>query len=214
MPAPTSLCTLAEIKARLQLPAANDADQDPVLDAFREAIEETILDLTGFTFAGGTKTEQQPNVQLGVSRLMRFRPILTLSKLEARSLASGTFDTIIGDLIDPYVGRVMPLASELTPVFPPIGGLAPWMRWRQMIWPVVRFTYVVDPLGSGTNTLPSSLNRAAVEWVAATYSKPSGGSVKQYSVEKVSETFDPLSKPPIVSLLLARYVREAAVLVF
>jgi hypothetical protein len=214
MAAPTTLCTLAEVKARLQLPAADDADQDPVLDALRAGVEESILALTGYTFAGGTKTEQQTNVQLGVSRVMRYRPVLSLTKILARSLASDTFNAILGDLVDPETGRVMPLASELTPVFPPVGGLAPWMRWRQMIWPVVRFTYVVDPLGSETNPVPQALNRAAVEWTAFAYSKPSGGAVASWTVEKVSETYIKNSKPDVVSMLLGRHVREQASMVF
>ena len=219
-----SLCTLEEIKARL-LASGSNADRDAMLDAYRVAVEERVLALTGFAFGPDfnpvTKTEQHENVQLGVSRLMRYRPILPMSGdpqrtvlLRARSLASNTFDTILGDIRDPVEGRIMPLASELTPVFPPVGGQAPWLRWRQMIWPTVIFTYLVDPLGSPTNPTPASLNRACVEWVAQMASRPAGGAVKSYTAEKISETFADKMPTDVVSALLGRYIRSQASMVF
>jgi len=214
------LCTLAAIKARLGLPAASGSE-DAVLDAFRLAIEEEILARTGFTFSGGTKTEQHMKVQLGISRVMRQRPITPMStnpaaavRLSARSLASGTFSDILGDLIDPYEGRIMPMASELTPIFPPIGGLAPWFRWRQMVWEIVKFTYVVDPLGSGTNPIPAALERAAVEWTVSCHARAGGGAVESLSAEKVSENYIEQAEPPVVRMLLGRYLREKAIMVF
>ena len=195
-----------------------------MLDAFRLAAEERVLALAGFTFASGNQTEQHENVQLGVSRLMKFRPILPLSDdplktvlLQARSLASGTLSEIIGDIRDPAEGRIMPLASELTPVFPPVGGQAPWLRWRQAIWPTVIFTYKVDPLGSVTNPVPASLNRACVEWAAAMAARPAGGAVQSYSAESISETFTDALRfpmPLVVTALMGRYIRSQASLVF
>jgi hypothetical protein len=218
-----SLCSLEEIKTRLLVKGVN-ADRDAMLDAYRLAVEERVLDLAGFTFASGNKTEQHENVQLGVSRLMKFRPILPLSddpqrtvQLMARSLASSTLSEILGDIRDPVNGRIMPLASELTPVFPPVGGQAPWLRWRQMIWPTVIFTYKVDPLGSATNPVPASLNRACVEWASAIAGRYGGGVVQSYSAEGISETFsDPLRfpMPPIVTALMSKYIRGQAGLVF
>lgn len=217
----TTLCTTEEVLARLSLTPGADAEVDAVVDAIRLAVEELVLDRTGFTFVGGSKSEQHQNVQLGISVVMKYRPILPLSAdpanaltLQARSLASSTFNKILGDLVDPYVGRVLPLASELTPVFPPTGGSAPWTRWRQMIWPVVVFTYNVDALGSVTNPVPAALNRAAVEWAAAVYSRPSGGALASVTVEKVSETYIKVATPPVVGMLLARYTRAVASLVF
>ena len=169
------LVTTDEIIARLRIPGGPGADQTAVIDAFRLAIQERVLALTGFLvtddpyFSPSSQTEEQENVQLGISRLMRYRPIIPMSSdpqrtviLRARSLASNTLDTILGDIRDKKAGRIMPLASELTPVFPPVGGQAPWFRWRQMIWPTVSFTYLVDPLGSPTNPVPVSLNRAKI----------------------------------------------------
>lgn len=208
------LSALSEVRDRLQIPEGDPA-QDAVLDAFRTAVEERILDLTRFTFTGGTQTEQQVDVQLGVSRLMKKRPIVPLSgdplktvKLQARSLASSTLSDIVGDIRDAYEGRIMPLASELTPIFPPVGGLAPWFRWRQMIWPVVIFTYAVDPLGSATNPVPRSLNRAAVEWAASIYALPAAGRIRSFSAEAISETYTDWSIPPIVGMLLAPYTKS------
>jgi hypothetical protein len=220
-----SLTTLEEIKARLgALAAGVNPERDAMLDAYRVAVEERILALTGFSFTGGIQTEEQIDVQLGVSRLMTLRPILPMStdptravKLEARSLASATFATILGDVRNAYDGRIMPLASELTPVFPPIGGQAPWVRWRQMIWPTVKFTYIVDPLGSATNPIPASLNRAAVEWTVFIAGRPFAGLVQSYSAEKISETFFnhlKTAQPPVVQMLLAKYTRNQASMVF
>jgi hypothetical protein len=189
--------------------------QDAVLDAWRAAIEERILALTGFSFTGGVMTEQQIDVQLGVNRFMQFRPLLPVVPgdplksvvLKARSLASSTFNDILGDIRDPFKGLVVPLASELTPVFPPIGGVAPWLRWRQMIWPVVLFTYNVDPLGSTTNPVPTSLNRAVVEWAASIYAHPGAGRIKSFTAEKISETYNMMVMPKIVEALIGRYIR-------
>jgi len=219
-----SLSTLEEIKTRLQLSGSNP-DRDAMLDAYRLAVEEKILDLIGMAFddgQGNLKTEQHENVQLGISRLMKFRPILPISDnpqrtvtLQARSLASSTLDTILGDIRDPKEGRIMPLASELTPVFPPVGGQAPWYRWRQMIWPTVIFTYKIDPLGSATNPITASMNRACIEFAASMAYRPGGGIVKSYSAEKISETFqDKIAVPQTVYILLGRLVRNQASFVF
>lgn len=219
MAAPTTLCTLDDLRSRLQV--GEDDEQDAVLGAIREAVEERVLAMTGFTFAGGVRTEQLTDVQLGVPRTMQVRPIRPMSsdplkavKLEARSLASATFSDIIGDIKSEADGRIVPLASELTPIYPPVGGLSPWMRWRQMIWPVVRFTYLVDALGSPTNPTPKSLRTAAVEWVSAVYSRPAGGVVKQWTTEKVSESYIDQSMPPVVNMLLLPYVRGRSSIVF
>lgn len=219
-----SLATLDEIKTRLQLSGSNP-DRDAMLDAYRLAAEEKVLDLIGMAFDdsnGNVKTEQHENVQLGISRLMKLRPIVPMSadpqrtvQLRARSLASNTFDTILGDIRDPAEGRIMPLASELTPVFPPVGGQAPWYRWRQMIWPTVVFTYKVDPLGSSTNPVTASMNRAVIEWAASMAYRPGGGIVKSYSAEKISETFqDQIVVPQTVYALLGKLVRSQAGLVY
>jgi hypothetical protein len=83
-----------------------------------------------------------------------------------------------------------------------------------MIWPVVRFTYQVDPLGSPTNPVPAALNRAAVEWAASVYARPGASSVSSMSVEKVSETYIDQSEPKVVAMLLMRHIREQAVMQF
>jgi hypothetical protein len=222
MTMPTALCTLADVLARLQL-TSDGGDQDAVLEALRLAVEEAVLDLTGYTFKSGSQTEQMINVQLGVSRLTKYRPILPLStnptkviKFEARSLASDLFSTLVGDILDPEKGRVMVVATELTPLYPPNTGTSPWLRWRQQIWPIVRVTYTVDPLGSNTNPIPAALERAAVEWVAAIYSRPAGGAVRSWSTEGVSETYEDLkhAAPSVVTLLLARHIRGQVGIVF
>jgi hypothetical protein len=227
-----SLATTQEIVDRLQVIAASDSAQIALVDAFRQAIEERILSLTGFLFtddpyfAPASQTEQQTNVQLGISRFMAKRPIVPMSplaaqavKLQARSLASDTLNDILGDLQDKKNGSIMPLASELTPVFPPVGGQAPWFRWRQMIWPVVTFTYIVDPLGSPTNPIPNSLTAATFEWAAFIYAmRPMTGRLKSFSAEKISETYEYYmlkgAVPPTVMMLLGPYIRNRGSLIF
>jgi len=217
------LTTLAAAKSRMRLPAAADPEQDPVIQAFLDAVEETILDLTGFAFDdGGTnvKVEDHADVQLGVVETMRFRPVVPLVgsgpesavKLEARALASGTFSTILGEIKDSFRGRVVALSSDGVVDYRGDGGSPEWFKWRQPRWPVVRFTYRVDFLGSPTNPTPQALVTAATEWAVALYSRPGGGSLKSVSVERVSETYADGSEPSVVQMLLAKYLRDAVAL--
>jgi hypothetical protein len=221
------LATVDQIRQRLRLGSLT-TDQSAALDVMRQAIEERVLLLTGFLvtddpyFSPSRQVEEQIDVQIGLSRLMQYRPLISMSStdpqktiiLEARSLASGTFNTILGDIRDKKTGRVMPLASELTPVFPPIGGLAPWFRWRQMIWPVVRFTYLVDPLGSPTNPVPKALTMAVVEWTAFLIAR-NPGLVQSFTAEKISESYYfNWMIPPIVTSLLSIYIRTKASIIF
>lgn len=221
------LATIDQVRQRLRLGVLT-ADQSAALDVILLAIQERVLQLTGFLvtddpyFSPTKQVDQQIDVQIGLSRLMQFRPLIPLNAtdpqkaiiLEARSLASNTFNTVLGDITDLKNGRVMPLASELTPVFPPIGGLAPWFRWRQMIWPVVRFTYLVDPLGSPTNPIPRALTAAVVEWTAFLIAR-NPAMVQSFTAEKISESFYyNWMIPPIVTSLLAPYIRNKANLIF
>lgn len=230
------LATTQQIIDRLNLPpGVFGPEQNAVVDAWRLALQDRVLRLTGFLVNNDPyfnpvriTAEEQQDVQIGVSRLMRYRPIIPINPadpqnfviLQARSLASATFNTILGDLKDRQEGRVMPLASELTPIFPPIGGLASWYRWRQMIWPFVQFTYLVDPLGSPTNSEPlNSLNRAVVEWAAFIWAmQPYRGRLAGFSAEQISENYIHYTLkgpyPPIVAALLARYIRGAASIIF
>jgi hypothetical protein len=220
------LATLDQIRQRLRL-ASLTTDQGAALDVMRQAVQERVLLLTGFLvtddpyFSPSSQTEEQTDVQLGVSRLMQYRPIIPMGSdpqttviLEARSLASNSFNKIIGDIRDRKEGRVMPLASELTPVFPPIGGQAPWFRWRNAIWPVVRFTYLVDPLGSATNPVPKALTLAVVEWVAFLIAR-NPAMVQSFTAEKISESYYyNWMIPPIVTSMLSIYIRGKASLIF
>jgi hypothetical protein len=229
------LATLAEIKGRLEL-ADVDATRDAVLEAWRLAIQERVLDLTGFLlpddpyFTSIQKVEEQQNVQLGMSRLMKYRPLVPMSTdptkavtLRARMLGSSTSDTILGEIRDTWRARVIALASELpsASAWPPtgIGVTAVWRRWQQAIWPTIEYTYLVDPLGSPTNPTPEALNRTVVEWAAFVWAmKPHSGRVRSFSAESVSETYEnyPVTTavPPIVSLLLSRYIRGQGSLIF
>lgn len=220
------LATIDQVRQRLRFGTLT-ADQSAALDVILLAIQERVLLLTGFLvtddpyFSPSRQTEEQIDVQIGLSRLMQYRPIIPMSNdpqttvlLEARSLASNTFNTILGDIRDRKTGRVMPLASELTPVFPPVGGLAPWFRWRQMIWPVVRFTYLVDPLGSPTNPVPKALTAAVIEWTAFLIAR-NPAMVQSFTAEKISESFYyNWMIPPIVTSLLSPYIRGKASLIF
>lgn len=227
--------TTQEIIDRLNLPpGVFGVEQNAVVDAWRLAIQDRVLRLTGFFVNADPyfnpvtiSKEEQQDVQIGVSRLMRYRPIIPMTAdpqkaviLEARSLASNTFNTILGDIKDRNEGRIMPLSSELTPIFPPIGGLAPWYRWRQITWPFVQFTYLVDPLGSPTNSEPlHSLNRAIVEWAAFVWAtQPYRGRLSSFSAEQISESYQHYvltgPYPPIVMALLARYIRSTGSIIF
>ena len=220
----TSLCVKEDVLARLQMPP--DSPDAAVVESLRLAVEDRILSLTGFTFLeGGVQSEEQIDVQLGVSRVMRLRPLVPIDPtsvtryvtLEARSMASDTYAQIIGDLRVPFEGRIMPLASELTPIFPPVGGLAPWLRWRQMIWPGVRVTYKVQALGDGTGgtlKVPAALARAAIDWAASLYAMPGAGRLRSLNLERVSEAYVDQAVPRHVQGLLHLFVREKSLMVF
>jgi len=213
------LATLTDLKNRLgqQCP---DATQDAVLQAILDMVEEVILKRTGFTFDASARTEQRTNVQLGVVQVMAVRPVVPMSTdplktiiLKARSLASSTFNDIIGEITDEYEGRVMALASELSPIWPPATGSAPWFRWRRMTWPVVKFTYAVQALGDGTGgtlATPKALTTACIEWAAFVYSRPGGGSTSSITVMGLSEAYVETSEPTLVKALLAPYTRQMA----
>lgn len=219
-----ALASLTDLKALLGLGSCSDAAQDALLQGLLDLVEELILKRTGFTFTLSGNTEQWTNVQLGRPRYTQYRPIAPAStdpqkliKLSARSLVSSTFSDILGDILDEFEGKVLPLASELTPVFPPMGGTAPWLRWRQMIWPVVKVTYSIVKLGDGTGGTivpPKALSTAALQWAAFIYSRPGGGSTSTISVMQLSETYVERSEPTLVRALLSPYTRQQARMVF
>jgi hypothetical protein len=211
------------MRSRLQLP--EDIERDAVLESFLLAAEERILDLTGFLttddpyFAPVSKTEDLADVQRGVSRLLRYRPVLTAS-CASRSLGGTTFTDATVDLRDAFRGRVMVISADVFGAVEPMSGYylgssrPPWSKWQEAVLSMARFTYTVDPLGSNTNPIPASLNRAAVEWAAAIYSMSGGGAVRSYSAGQISETFaDKMTMPAHVTALLSRYVRNQASIV-
>jgi hypothetical protein len=222
-----NLATVADVKERLRLPSASDA-QDVILGAFLDAVEEEILAMTGYVVTADpttdvvTFTQEFSDLQLGKTYELLHRPVLDINldpppfqriRLEARSLASNTFSLILGEVKDTARGRFVALASEGFPEYPPTGGTGEWYRWRQITWPVVRATYRVDPLGSATNLVPKVFRTAAIEWTVSMYARSGGGALQSLSVGKVSETYIKDSMPPVVAALLARYIRGRATLV-
>jgi hypothetical protein len=220
VPAPTTLTTLDAIKDRLRIPS-DQHDQDEIIDAMREGVEEDILSLTGFTFASGQQVDTLTDWQRGQTRLMRFRPVKSLDLIEGRVLGTtATFNTLLGDVKNATDSRIL-LVGYLNAFYDPRAGYGAaagggtwenWFKWREYTWPIVRVKYTVDELGSGTNPIPKALTRAAVEWTAFIMSKPVGsGAITNVSIEKVSESYGPGTKgamPSIVQAWLARYMRD------
>lgn len=227
------LATTAEIFQRLEI-ASPSVAQSATADAFRLAVQERVLAMTGFLvtddpyFGPSQQTEDFTDRQIGTSFLTKYRPILPMSDsdptaeiiMKARIISDRNFSVIQGAVKERYKGRVVPIGWNQSPTFPPYGGyVAPWFRWQQPIWDTIRVIYNVDPLGSDTNPIPVSLNRAIVEWVAALYSRPMGGTLQShsFSAEKISETFSfnmQWKIPPIVTTLLSPYIRGTGTLVF
>ena len=212
----TTLTTVEEIKSRLRIPS-DQTDQDAAIDAIREAVEEDILALTGFTFLAGSKTDNFTDWQRGTTRFLTYRPALVLTLVEGKVYGSAaSFNKLDGDIKNEFEGQIL-LVGYQDAYYDPRSGDAsgmtgPWFRWREYTWPKVRVTYVVDPLGSDTNPIPKALMRAALEWTAFIMSKPAGaGPIQSVSIEKVSESYGQGSKGPMpgfVSALLARFMRE------
>lgn len=227
------LATTNEIFQRLNI-ASPTVAQSATADALRLALQERVLAMTGFLvtddpyFSPSSQTEDFSDRQIGTSFLTKYRPIIPMSDadptaeivMKARIISDRNFSVIQGAVKDRYKGRIVPIGWNQSPTFPPYGGyVAPWFRWQQPIWDTVRVIYNVDPLGSATNPIPVSLNRAIVEWAAAIFARPMGGVLQSmsFSAEKISETlsFQMLWKiPPIVTTLLAPYIRGTGTLVF
>lgn len=228
------LATTVEIFQRLGIPSPSAA-QAASADALRLSVQERVLAMTGFLvtddpyFSPSQQTEDFSDRQIGTSFLTKYRPILPMSDsdptreiiMKARIISDRNFSVIQAAIKDRYKGRVVPIGWNQSPTFPPYGGyVAPWFRWQQPIWDTVRVIYNVDPLGSDTNPVPASLNRAVVEWAAAIFSLPMGGVLQSqsFSAEKISETlsFNMQWKgiPPIVTALLGPYIRGTGTLVF
>jgi hypothetical protein len=202
-------------------------NKDDLIDAYRLGIEEDILALTGYSFTSTQRTDIVTDWQRGTTRLSQFRPIATLDNVEGRVLGTqATFNKLLGDVKNPTDGRVL-LVGYLNAFYDPRAGYGAaygggtwenWYKWREYTWPIIRLTYTVDPLGSPTNPVPKALTLAATEWVAFIISKPSGtGPIQSVSIEKVSESYGQGAKgpmPPFVRALLARHVREQAVMQF
>jgi hypothetical protein len=218
----TTLAETSEIKSRLRIPSGQ-TDQDAVIDAWREAVEEEILALTGFTFRAGTYTDRITDWQRGQSKLTRLRPILSASVQGRVQGPAEVFAPLVSDIRDPFKGRVVIVGLQDVTYDPragsPSGYTAPWTRWREYIWPITQVTYTVDPLGSETNPIPKALTVATIESVAAIMASPAGsGPIQSVSIEKVSESYGQGAKPGLIAPaamgLLARYLRETAAMVW
>jgi hypothetical protein len=213
------LASVADLKGRLRMPATV-TEQDAVLEGFLLTAQENILDQTGFVLGTSSATvsnEEIRNAQLGRTYTLKYRPLLpigstplTIVRLEARALGSNIFSQILGEIRSMSDGVVLPLASDISPEVPPFGAAAPWFKWRQVIWDVLRVTYKVDHLGSSTNPVPQRLSTACIEWALSMYARPGGGAIKTMSIERVSETYRDEPVPDVVRSLLARYIRDTA----
>jgi len=222
----TTLTTVEEIKERLSIPS-DQTDRDAIIDVYREAVEESILALTGFTFVGGQKIDTLNDWQRGTVRFSKYRPVLTLDNVEGRVLGTtATFNQLLGDVKDSFKGRVL-LVGYLNAFYDPRAGYGAaygggtwenWFKWREYTWPFIRITYTVDPLGSDTNPIPRALIVAALESVAAIMIRPAGsGSLTSVSIESVSESYGQGIKPgallaPAAHALLARYLRGSVIM--
>lgn len=211
------LATLEEVLERLGLDAPS-AEVEAVVDAWRLAIQQRVLDLTGFVLVPGVRTEQKTNVQLGRVFVMKYRPLELPVSIAVRSLGASPQSSynILADLVDPYYGKIMAVSGDIGPTWPPSESVAPWFRWRSTIWPVAVYTYTVSAIPA--EVLPI-LNRAVVEWAALVYAlQPMTGRLKSFTAEKISETYENNklqgSVPPIVSALLGPFMRGTATLVF
>jgi len=224
--AKVTLATLDQIKSRLRLPSGTTS-QDDLIDAYREAAEEAILNATGFSFVSSSSfTDTLTDWQRGTTRITRYRPVLTLTNVEGRVLGTqATFNQLLGDIKNAFDGRIL-LVGYLNAFYDPRAGYGAaygggtwenWYKWREYAWPIIRMTYTIDPLGSDTNPIPKALTAATIETVAYMISRPAGaGPLTSVSVESVSESYGQGAKagllPPVAMALIARYNRQLAVM--
>ena len=211
------LCTLAQIKQRLRMDPDVEDPQDDILDAWRLAAQEQILDLTGYILGNGSEQqiEEQAGFQIGRVYMTRYRPLLPLSssekiRMEARESGATEYARIDGEIKDPRKGRVYAIKGGGND-WPPMGrGQADWFAWRETTYPFVRLTYKVDQLGSATNPIPRALTTACIELAVSMYSRAGGGALDSLSIERVNETYSKENMPTVVKGLLALHVRGRA----
>lgn len=209
----TALATLAQVKARLQI---TTTAFDLSIDVLRAAIEEKVLERTGFALSAALPqsslvvTDTLVNIQRGRVYTLKYRPIdETLALVfTARAKGSTSYEVITGTVVDAWRGRVSLDPADAGTALPPTPSPEPWFRWREMTWPFVRVAYKVDPVGSATNPHHAALTAAVVEWTAFVYAKTAAGAVGSVSMEGVSESYVAESEPKVVATLLAKYLRD------
>jgi len=205
------ILTLQDVKTRLGI---TDSSRDLELEAVRAGVEEWILDVTGYSLTALSGfTETQQNIRTALRFRTSKRPITTLVSIESKELG-GDYSVLSSELLDATKGEVIIIAVGFggTDV-PPVGGQAPWFKWRNKIWPLVRVTYDVAEL----NPIPADLKSGAIEMTAFISSIPSGGALKSVSVGSISETYadtqNAAALPLATRTMLGRHQRFSAVVV-
>lgn len=197
-----ALATLAQVRAKLKIPAS-DTSEDADVQAVLNAAERYVLDRTGYTLVAETVEEIFPQSQVGRAIHLRKRPVVNASA-QVRTRGSPTWLDVAIDIIDPAEGVVvLPLALLSTL---PAQGFAPahWFSWRNPVWDVLKVIYTTAPL----NPIPADLSDATAQLAAYWYRQQLAGPISDTAVGNIREAYSQLPIPPAVEAVLAKYDRR------
>lgn len=190
-----SLATLDQVKAKLQIPLADNSD-DAAIQAVLEAAERYILNRTGFTLTAEAVEEVIRREQAGRSILLRYRPVSNVTA-SARPLNSDSWFSMAIDVVDASTGLVIPNLSRLFHLGPL------WASWYASDWDILRINYTTVPL----NPIPVDLADATAALAAYWYLQQLAGPAASVGVGQVRETYSQDPIPSEVELLLVPYTR-------
>jgi hypothetical protein len=198
------LATLADVKAKL--PGVSDSNDDGV-QAVLDAADRWVRTRTRLEPAASTFVDTVERVRVGHAFQLPRRPVTSVTMVEGRWFGVSTWQTLTFELVDANAGMIIVpghLGWEWWQM--PEGISAPWWRWRDRIWPLIRVTYVT----AGT-TVPEDLRDSVAALAAYWYSRHRAGAAKQAIQGQMSETFLELAVPPWIMAVLQRYMPTAEV---
>lgn len=192
------LCTLEQVKRKLQIPASDPLD-DAALAPVRDAAEVYMLAATGYVLADTLQTERlQPAPRGQPIRLLR-RPVANVTA-QARMAGSTAWTPVAVDVLDADQGIIV------LPVIDPLpltqaGTSAPWYLWHLRQWDLVEISYTAQALAA----VPADLSDATATLAAWWYQLQLAGPATTSETGPIRATYDPNPIPPVVAATLARY---------
>jgi len=207
----STLVTLDQAKERLGIAPANTTE-DVSIQLALDSAEEHLVELYGYTFTAGEKTDILRNKRLQDQIFLAYRPVtsITSAKARYRGADSEVYD-LEPDLIDPDEG-IIALWPDPEALFPPSYwyNYSPFniiTRWRYQNWPVVTVVYQVTALEEAT--APVSLKDTVLD--LGIYWHRRGGAAEHLSsnIGGVQETFLAMGVPRWVAARIPHKRRQS-----